>query len=465
MEKDLTVGKPFPVLIRYALPLFGSIIFQQLYNIADSFVAGRWVGTDALAAVGNSYEITLIFIAFAFGCNIGTSVIVAKYFGAKNYEKAKSTVSTSVIFGIVLGVVLTAVGLAITTPLLRLINTPENILASSAEYLYIYIGGYMFLLLYNIATGIFSGFGDSRTPFIFLVISSITNVGMDILFVTVFHMGVAGVAWATFICQGVFGIAALVYSLVRTKKLVSAKAKAFDKLLLKEILVIAVPSILQQSFISVGNIIIQGSINVFGTAAIGGYAAAVKLNNMAITSITAVGNGMSNYTAQNLGANKPERVKSGFISGIVFAGICVLIFTALFLPLGSTFVSWFMTDRDVTAIEIGKQFLTTVSPFYILIAVKLIADGVLRGAKKMGFFMIATFTDLLIRVACSIIFAKTVGINGIWWSWPIGWTVALIISLILYFVVEKQIKLKQSEQKATRSGEQLEEQLEEQLAV
>ena len=195
MNKDLTSGKPSSVLWKFCLPLFGSIIFQQLYNIADSFVAGKFIGNDALAAVGNSYEITLIFIAFAFGCNIGCSVVVSNFFGAKKYGEMKTSVYTSLIAGGVLCGVLMLFGSIFCGGLLRLINTPENIFADSKLYLDIYIYGLPFVFFYNIATGIFSALGDSKTPFVFLACSSVANIGMDILFVAAFKMGVAGVAW------------------------------------------------------------------------------------------------------------------------------------------------------------------------------------------------------------------------------------------------------------------------------
>ena len=203
MNKDLTVGKPESVLCRFCLPLFGSIIFQQLYNIADSFVAGKFIGDNALAAVGNSYEITLIFIAFAFGCNIGCSVLAAQLFGAKRYKDLKTAVYTSLISSTVICAVLMAVGMIFCNGLLRLIKTPDAVFADSKLYLDIYILGLPFVFLYNVATGIFSALGDSKTPFLFLACSSLSNIGVDILFVTAFDMGVAGVAWATFLCQGI----------------------------------------------------------------------------------------------------------------------------------------------------------------------------------------------------------------------------------------------------------------------
>ncbi len=310
MNKDLTVGEPQKVLWQFCLPLFGSIIFQQLYNIADSLVAGKFVGENALAAVGNSYEITLIFIAFAFGCNIGCSVIVSQLFGAKQYSEMKTAVYTTLIAGAVLCAVLMAGGLALCRSLLELINTPAEILDDSMLYLNIYILGLPFLFFYNIATGIFSALGDSKTPFIFLAASSTSNIAVDILFVTAFKMGVAGVAWATFLCQGVSCILAILVVLRRLAGVkTERRAAIFSWRLLGKISVIAIPSILQQSFISVGNIIIQSVINSFGASVIAGYSASVKLNNLVITSFTTLGNGISNYTAQNIGAQKMDRVK------------------------------------------------------------------------------------------------------------------------------------------------------------
>lgn len=305
MNKDLTVGKPETVLWKFCLPLFGSIIFQQLYNIADSLVAGKFIGENALAAVGNSYEITLIFIAFAFGCNIGCSVIVSQFFGAKDYRNMKTAVYTAMTATAVLCAVLMLIGIIFTNSLLRLIKTPETILADSQIYLDIYIYGLPFMFFYNMATGIFSALGDSKTPFIFLAVSSVANIFADILFVTAFSMGVAGVAWATFICQGISAILAVAVVFKRLISMhVSEKCAHFSAELLVKFTKIAVPSILQQSFISVGNIIIQSVINGFGAGTIAGYSAAVKLNNLVITSFTTLANGISNFTAQNLGAGK-----------------------------------------------------------------------------------------------------------------------------------------------------------------
>lgn len=433
MNKDLTVGKPETVLWKFCIPLFGSIIFQQLYNIADSLVAGKFVGENALAAVGNSYEITLIFIAFAFGCNIGCSVIVSQFFGAKKYKDMKTAVYTTMISSAVLCALLMVFGILGCRELLSLIHTPEEIFADSKLYLDIYIWGLPFLFFYNIATGIFSALGDSRTPFIFLAISSTSNILVDIWFVSSFHMGVAGVAWATFLCQGVSCVFSIVVVLKRLAGMqIEEKAPVFSLDILKKIAVIAIPSILQQSFISVGNIVIQSVINSFGSGVIAGYAAAVKLNNLVITSFTTLANGVSNYTAQNIGAGILPRIKAGFKAGVKMVWLLCIPIVVLYVSASRVLVSFFMNEPSEAALLTGMQFLRIVAPFYFVVSVKLVADGILRGAGKMINFMIATFTDLILRVVLAIVLSGQMGSVGIWCAWPIGWSVATVISVIFY---------------------------------
>lgn len=464
MNKDLTSGKPSSVLWKFCLPLFGSIIFQQLYNIADSFVAGKFIGNDALAAVGNSYEITLIFIAFAFGCNIGCSVVVSNFFGAKKYGEMKTSVYTSLIAGGVLCGVLMLFGSIFCGGLLRLINTPENIFADSKLYLDIYIYGLPFVFFYNIATGIFSALGDSKTPFVFLACSSVANIGMDILFVAAFKMGVAGVAWATFLCQGVSCVLAVLFVVLRLKKIgAGEKTKLFSFAILGKVAVIAVPSILQQSFISVGNIVIQSVINTFGSEVMAGYSAAVKLNNMVVTSLTTLGNGISNYTAQNMGAGKHARVKQGFRAGLAIVWIICVPVCALYLFAGKYLMYAFLDDVSGAALKTGLTFLRVISPFYFVIAAKLVADGVLRGSGMMKQFMIATFTDLILRVALAEVLALTpLGTTGIWMAWPCGWCVSAVLSIIFYRggAWNKMQDAENKEEEIVREEEELEEETE-----
>lgn len=430
--KDLTNGKPSTVLWNFSLPLLGSIIFQQLYNIADSFVAGKFIGDNALAAVGNGYEVTLIYLAFAFGCNIGCSVVLSQLFGAKRYKDLKTAVNTNFIASGVLCVVLMAAGFVFMKPLLHAIHTPADIMEDTVLYLNIYTGGLLFLFYYNIATGIFSALGDSKTPFIFLAISSTANIGADILFVTAFDMGIAGVAWATFICQGVSCILSVIVVFAKLKKIKCDKPDLFSIPLLKKITRIAVPSILQQGFVSVGNIMIQSIVNSFGTSVIAGYAAAVKVNNFAVTCFNTLGNAMSNYCAQNMGAGKKDRIKQGFKSGIIMCSSFALMFSAVFLLLRKQLIGLFMNSGTTDALTVGVTFLLIVSPFFIVVAAKLTADGLLRGAGAMKYFMITTFTDLVLRVSLAFILSKFFDSTGIWLAWPVGWTIASALSLTFY---------------------------------
>lgn len=434
MNKDLTTGKPETVLWQFCLPLFGSIVFQQLYNIADSLVAGKFIGENALAAVGNSYEITLIFIAFAFGCNMGCSVIVSQLFGAKEYGRLKTAVTTACIFSALLCAALMLAGILGSVPLLHLIRTPREVFADSRLYLYIYVWGLPFVFFYNIATGIFSALGDSKTPFYFLAVSSTSNIAVDILFVKAFHMGVAGVAWATFLCQGISCILAVLTVWARLGKIpVKSKPPLFDTGLLKRILVIAIPSILQQSFISAGNIMIQGVINGFGASVMAGYSAAVKLNSLVITSFTTIGNGISNFSAQNMGAHKYSRIRECFGAGLKMVWLLCIPFCILYIFLGKYLLLLFMERESAAALLAGRQFLWIISPFYFAVSAKLVADGILRGLSAMGFFMAATFTDLILRVVLAFLLSGWTGsAMGIWSAWPIGWCIATTMSVLFY---------------------------------
>ena len=433
MNKDLTVGKPQTVLWKFCMPLFGSIIFQQLYNIADSLVAGKFIGENALAAVGNSYEITLIFIAFAFGCNMGCSVVVSRLFGAKKYKEMKTAVYTACIFSGFVCILLMLIGIAGSGILLRFIRTPEEVFADSKLYLDIYAWGLPFVFFYNIATGIFSALGDSKTPFFFLAVSSLSNIAVDIWFVKAFHMGVAGVAWATFLCQGISCLLAMIVVFRRLSGM-KEKAPLFDPQILRQIVIIAIPSTLQQSFISIGNILIQSIINGFGAPVMPGYSAAVKLNNLVITSFTTLGNGISNYTAQNLGAGKLDRVKQGFGVGVRLVWMLSLPLFLLYFFGGNIVLKFFMDDPTELAMHTGILYLKILSPFYFVVSAKLVADGILRGAGMMKKFMAGTFTDLILRVLLAFCFSKTVlGATGIWCAWPIGWCVAAVLSIGFYY--------------------------------
>ena len=439
MVNDLTKGKTSKVILYFSLPLFISVIFQQMYSIADSVIAGRFAGEAALASVGASYPITNIFNAIAVGCNIGCGVVISQLFGAGKYRKVKTAVYTSLISSLVISVVLTAFGILLTPKLMELINTPEDIFSDSALYLKIYIAGFTFLFLYNITNGVFASLGNSKIPLYFLIFSSVTNVVLDYIFVAYFKMGVSGVAWATFIAQGIAGVMSVLTLLYHLKSLkTDEKSEIFSFEMLKQISKISIPSVLQQSFVSVGNVFIQGEINSYGSAVIAGYSAAIKLNTFAVNSLVTFGNSVSSFTAQNVGAMQYKRIKEGFKSGAVLSIITAIVFSVVYVAFSETFIGVFMEgDKSVLALTTGKQFLIIVEPFLCFIGFKVVCDGVLRGTGNMKYFMFATFADLVFRVILAFIFSHFFGAVGIWLSWPIGWGLAVVLSFAFYKRVVK----------------------------
>ena len=418
MTTDLTVGLPRKTLWRFLLPMLVSVMFQQFYNIADSMIAGRFAGEDALAAVGASYPITVIFMAFATGSNLGASVVVSRLFGARDFRRMKTAIHTAFISCVALSLLLTAYGIIFCAPMMRWIKTPDNVFSDGALYLRIYTFGLLFLILYNVCTGIFTAFGDSKTPLWFLIGSS---------------LGVAGVAWATFLAQGVSCILAVVTLGSRLKNMAGTeKAAMFDWGLFKQIAAIAVPSIMQQSVLSVGNLFVQVIVNHYGSAIIAGYSAAIKLNTFAITSFMSLGSCLSGFTAQNLGAGKGGRISSGFREGVRLSLIASVPFVALYFLFSRQIMGLFLDSGSQEAINAGVMFLKIVSPLYFMISIKLMTDGILRGSGAMVYFVIATIPDLILRILFACLLTPHFGSTGIWMAWPFGWTAATVLTMIFY---------------------------------
>lgn len=432
MIKDLTQGSPDKVLLQFSVPMFISAIFQQLYNIADSVIAGKFAGEDALAAIGASYPITMVFMAIAFGINIGCSVIISQLFGAKQMEKVKTAIFTTLISTLALSCILTGVGMACSHVFMDMVDTPQNIYSGAMEYFNIFILGLIFLFFYNVCNGIFTSMGDSKTPLYLLIVSSVANVFLDLLFVAVYHWGIAGAAWATFMAQGASGIMAVIILLYRVKRLASKEFAVFSFDMLKQIGVVSIPSILQQSSISIGNILVQRVVNGFGSSVIAGYASAIKLNTFALMAINTLSNAVSCFTAQNIGAKKFDRVKLGFKSTVKMTSVIIIPFTLIYFIFSTAMIQIFLPEDSTQAIPTGVLFLKIVSPFYLVVALKIIADGILRGCGLMKQFMISTFVDLVLRAILAFVFAAWLGSTGIWLSWPIGWSVGMVLSVYYY---------------------------------
>lgn len=433
MVTDLTKEHPDKTLWRFLLPMMFSVAFQQIYNIADSMIAGKFAGEDALAAVGASYPITVIFMAFAVGMNLGASVIVSRLFGAGDRKGVKRAVTTAFASSLSLAVILTVYGYFFCRNMMEWIHTPQNIMQDGVLYLKIYVFGMIFLMLYNVCTGIFTALGDSRTPLWFLLGSSAGNIVLDLLFVAKLHWGVAGVAWATFIAQGISAVLALVTLLVRLQKFAGTeRVPLFDRKLFVQILAIAVPSILQQSVLSVGNLFVQDIVNRYGSAVVAGYSGAIKLNTFAINIFMTLGSCLSSYTAQNIGAGKQERIPMGFRTGLKLSELTALPFVVLYFGLGQQMMGLFLNAESSAAIHAGVMFLRIVSPWYFMIVVKLMTDGIIRGSGAMIYFVIATIPDLILRIGFALMLSPRFGSTGIWMAWPFGWIAATVLTIIFY---------------------------------
>lgn len=436
MITDLTTGNTRKLLWAFSIPMLISVVFQQMYNIADSIIAGRFIGEDALAAIGASYPITMIFMAIAIGSSAGCAVVVSRLFGSRQYLHLKCAVSTIFITCAVLSVLLTIFGVWQGENMMRMLKTPDNIFQDGALYLHIYIYGFGFLFLYNVCTGIFTALGDSKTPLYFLIGSSLGNIALDLIFVIVFHMGVAGVAWATFAAQGISCILALIslFFKMRSRIHTNKPFPWFSFHLLGQVAIIAVPSILQQSFVSVGNLFIQTLVNSFGSAVIAGYSSAIKLNTFTVTCMTTLSNGLSSFTAQNVGAHKEDRIREGLRESLRMGVMVCLPFALVYLIFGRYAIGLFMDSESQTAIQTGVLFLRFVSPFYFVVMTKCMCDSVLRGTSSIAYFTTTTFTDLVLRVVLAYFFVKGLGMDstGIWLSWPFGWTISAALSVWFY---------------------------------
>lgn len=435
MITDLTQGDTRKMLWMFSIPMLLSVAFQQMYHIVDSIIAGRFIGEHALAAVGASHPITMVFMAVAVGSNIGCAVVVSGLFGAREYGKLKTVVCTIFITCIAASIIMTVLGLLAGDGMLSLIKTPADVFADASVYLKIYILGYLFSFLYNICNGVFTSLGDSRTPLYFLIGSSIGNIVLDLIFVIWLDMGVAGVAWATFAAQGAACILAFFPLIHRLQQLKTEEPyEKFSLPMLKQVTVIAVPSILQQCFISIGNVFVQSAVNSFGSAVVAGFSACQKLNVFCVTCMTTLSNGLSSFTAQNLGAKKTERVSEGWKAGSLLGVLICVPFFLFYFFCSETAMGLFLEADSTEAIQAGVDYLKIVTPFYFIVIFKVMCDGVLRGSSAMLQFMTGTFADLFLRVAFAFLFSKSLGFGetGIWMAWPIGWTLSTLISYNFY---------------------------------
>lgn len=434
-EYNMLEDDPGKSLLFFALPMIIGNLFQQFYNMADSIIVGKFVSEEALAAVGASYSVTTIFIMIAIGGGIGSSVITSQYLGAKDYKKMKTSIYTALISFFVLSMFLFLFGLIANRRLMFMLNTPENIFEDAVLYLRIYFTGLPFLFMYNILSSIFNSLGKSKIPLYLLIFSSVLNVFLDLYMVIVLKMGVAGVAIATVFAQGISAIISFIILLktIKVYETSSEKIAIFDVRMLKRMVVISIPSILQQSIVSIGMVLVQSVINSFGSAVLAGYSAGTRIETICIVPMIATGNAMSTFTAQNLGAGRYKRVHEGYLAAykiiLSFALAIAVIIAIFYAPIISVFLD---VESGSEAFNIGISYLRFIGYFFAFIGFKSITDGVLRGAGDMTVFTISNLINLSIRVLVAFKLTSVWGVGAVWYAIPMGWAANYIISFSYY---------------------------------
>lgn len=437
---NLTGGNVWKIMLLYSLPLFGSAMVQQFYSLVDLLVVGNFAAEGALAvdAIGNATVVINILLAFALGANGGCSVVTAKHFGANDNKKVRETVYTSLISVGVLCLAIMAIGFGFGKLSLVALDIHGDYFDDCLSYLYIYVGSLPFVFLYNLGCGICSALGDSKTPFIFLVVSSVLNIGLDLLFVRCFHWDVAGAAWATLISQAISCVLTVIVLMRKMRGIHSEeKPKAFDGKILKDLTITSVPIIMQQAFISVGNFFVNKCINGLDSdgSAITGFTAAFKLISMANMGVTSMTNGLANFVSQNKAAHEFRRIKQGFFALLVYALVTSIVFMIIFVCCPEFLTRLFVEKEKLTEAALGHsvQYLTIVSCFLPVVCVKIVADGAVRGCGGNLGFTISTFTDLIIRVILVYVLTGAGwGFSGVCWAWAIGWSVSMFIALMFY---------------------------------
>lgn len=434
MEKEyLLRERPLRALFLFALPMIVGNLFQQFYTMADSMVVGRYVSENALAAVGASYSLTNVFICVAIGGGAGASVLTSRYFGAREYDRMKGSISTALLSFLAVSLVLAALGLSLGREFMILLKTPEDILNMAVEYLNIYFCGLPFLFMYNVLSSMFNALGRSRIPLYLLIFSSVFNIVLDIWMVRSLHLGIAGVAWATLIAQGISALVSCLIFLRELKSYPGTPKKLCSPGELSSMCRVALPSIFQQSTVSIGMMLVQSVVNSFGPQMLAGFSAGMRVESLCIVPMAALGNAMSSYTAQNLGSGQTGRVREGY-----HAALRLTAFFAVFLCLSLEFfhapiiASFLGSDGTSLALETGSSYLRFIGFFFALIGLKMSTDGLLRGAADMKLFTLANLANLSLRVIFAVTMAPRFGIAMVWYAVPLGWLVNFLISFWEY---------------------------------
>ncbi|HOY31677.1 MAG TPA: MATE family efflux transporter [Bacteroidales bacterium] len=430
--KDLTVGNESRVIFYFALPMLFGNIFQQLYNIVDSIIVGNYIGKEALAAVGASFPVIFVLISLIIGVSMGSTIIISQFYGAKDYRNVKKAIDSLLIFLIYASVIITVVGLIFSKAIFRLMGLPDAILADAVSYFNIIICGIFLAFGYNAISSILRGLGDSKTPLYFLIVATLLNIILVVLFVGVFKWGIKGSAVATLIAQGVAFILAVIY-LNRFNKVLNFSFTniRFDKTIFFQSLKIGIPAGLQQTFIAVGMVVLQSIVNGFGTETIAAYIVAGRIDSFAMQPAMNFSMALSAFVGQNIGARKLDRVRKGLITTLLMTSVFSVATTFIAIFFGSQLISLF--NQDVNVINTGHSYLIIVCSFYLVFSTMLVIQGVIRGAGDTLVPMLFTLISLVIlRLPIAYFLSRIYGPDGIWWSIPIAWTFGMIASGIYY---------------------------------
>ncbi len=430
--KDLTRGSEAKLIVFFALPMLIGNVFQQFYNMVDSWVVGRYVGTEALAAVGVAFPIIFLMVALVMGLAMGSNVLIAQYYGAKDLRRVRAAIDTAYIVTFAASAILTVAALIGTVPLLRLLRVPPSVMPEATVYLRIIFGGMILSFGYNGVSAILRGLGDSMTPLFMLIVATILNIILDLVFVRVFGWGVAGVAWATIISQGISFVGSVLY-LNKTHELLKTnflKLK-FDRDIFNLSLKIGIPSGAQQTLVSLGLMFMSAVVNGFGANVMAGFTAGSRIDSFVGMPAMNVSMALSTFVGQNLGAGRPDRARRGYRAALLI-GIGITAFLcSLLLLFGRQLVGIFTTDAEVVAL--GARYLTIIAPFYFAFTIMFITNGLIRGSGEAVVPMLSTLLAMwLIRVPSAVLLSGLWGTDGIWWAMPTGWVVGMFVALGYY---------------------------------
>ncbi|MCY6370719.1 MATE family efflux transporter [Clostridium ganghwense] len=430
--KDLTTGNEGQVILKFTIPILIGNIFQQLYNTIDSIIVGRFLGKNALASVSASFNIMLVILLVAIGLTLGTNILVAKYYGAKDIGNVKKAIDTAYIFTFVISILITLLGFLTSNSILLFFKVPSQIIPQSKIYLHILLIGTTSSFCYNTISSVLRGIGNSKAPLYFLILSTILNIILDLIFIIVFNFGVSGAALATIISQTFSFIGSFIYlNKIYPQFKFNIRNICFDKYIFKLSLKIGLPAALQKLLLAGGFIVIQILINGYGANSMAAFAAAGKLDSFAQIPAMNLGDALSTFTAQNLGANKHTRVKKGYISTLIIGSVISVFITIIINFFSKPLMYLFVTDTSV--IKIGVSYLTIVSLCYIVYSAMVITNGVLIGTGNSFIPMLSTALSLwCVQIPISIFLTNKLGISGIWLGVPAGWLTGFALRLSYY---------------------------------